>query len=78
MFLVASTNGCVKRRSEERGDEDGYYCVCNMLYCDEAPDVIRPLNPAKYALITSSKTGLFFHMSDGVFRNITETVDGKY
>lgn len=71
-------NGCIKRQSEENGDEDGYFCVCNAEYCDEAPDMIRPLNPAKYVLITSSKTGLFFHMSNGVFININKTVDGKY
>ncbi|XP_011881411.1 PREDICTED: glucosylceramidase-like [Vollenhovia emeryi] len=67
--FLAPTNGCVKRRSEESGDHDGYYCVCNEVYCDETPDAIKPLNPSEYVLITSSKSGLFFHVSKGTFDN---------
>ncbi|XP_039307628.1 lysosomal acid glucosylceramidase isoform X2 [Solenopsis invicta] len=73
----ASTNGCIRRRSKETGDNDGYYCVCNTKYCDEAPDAIRPLNSATYILITSSKSGLLFHVSNGVYKNIEEIDSSK-
>lgn len=76
VFLVALTNGCIKRRSERSGEDDGYYCVCNASYCDEVPDAIRPLDPANYVLTTSSKSGLFFHISNGVFEN--EETNCKY
>ncbi|KAL0125250.1 hypothetical protein PUN28_004409 [Cardiocondyla obscurior] len=65
--IIAATNGCIKRQSNESGDDDGYYCVCNAVQCDEAPEAIKPLNPEKYVLITSSKSGLFFDVSNGVF-----------
>ncbi|XP_036139198.1 lysosomal acid glucosylceramidase isoform X2 [Monomorium pharaonis] len=70
--IITSTNGCIKRRSKENGDNDGYYCICNATYCDEIPDAIRPLNPATYILITSSKSGLLFHVSNGVYKNVEE------
>ncbi|XP_011703009.1 PREDICTED: glucosylceramidase-like isoform X2 [Wasmannia auropunctata] len=69
---IAPTNGCLKRRSKESGDDDGYYCVCNATYCDEIPDANRPLNPAEYVLITSSKSGVFYHVSNSVFENVCE------
>lgn len=79
-FLVAPTKGSdcwIRRRSEESGNDDGYYCVCNAIYCDKVPRVIKPLNLSTYTLITSSKSGLFFHVSNGVFENIEKT-NGKY
>jgi len=72
---VAPTNGCIKRR--KGGDDDGYYCICNAMYCDKAPDAVKPLNLANYILITSTKSGLFFHVTNGVFQKIKET-NGKY
>ncbi|XP_018316199.1 glucosylceramidase isoform X2 [Mycetomoellerius zeteki] len=71
IFLVESKHGCkIKRRSEfgNEREDDGYYCICNMTYCDEAPDVRRTFNPSKYFLITSSKSGLFFNVSSGVYK----------
>ncbi|XP_024890942.1 glucosylceramidase-like isoform X1 [Temnothorax curvispinosus] len=71
---IAPTNSCIeRRRSKENGDDDGYYCVCNAIYCDEVPDAIRPCNPAEYVLITSSKSGLFFNVSNGIYNNVEET-----
>ncbi|XP_071558000.1 lysosomal acid glucosylceramidase-like isoform X1 [Temnothorax nylanderi] len=74
IFKIAPTNSCIeRRRSKKNGDDDGYYCVCNAVYCDEAPDAIKPSNPAEYVLITSSKSGLFFNVSNGVYENVEET-----
>lgn len=76
MNIVTLTDGCIKRPSVADGDDDGHYCVCNATYCDQAPDAIKPLNPAEYILITSSKSGLRFHVSNGVFEN--KISDSKY
>ncbi|KAG5325422.1 GLCM Glucosylceramidase, partial [Acromyrmex heyeri] len=39
-----------------------------MMYCDEAPNVSRTSNSFKYFLITSSKSGLLFHVSNGIYK----------
>ncbi|KYN03848.1 Glucosylceramidase [Cyphomyrmex costatus] len=44
-----------------------------MTYCDEAPNVSRTSNQAKYFLITSSKSGSFFHVSNGVYKKSVKT-----
>lgn len=69
-YADVSTNGCVKRSLETTDDEDGHYCVCNATYCDTAPHVSKPRNPKRYFLITSSKSGLRFHISKKMFKNI--------
>lgn len=76
MYIVTSSTDCVKRRSTTRGD-DGHYCVCNAKQCDKTPDVIKPLNLAEYTLITSSKNGLRFRVSNGAFKKI-EPDCGEY
>lgn len=66
---VTSSIDCVKRRSTTSGD-DGHYCVCNAKQCDQTPDAIKPLNLTEYTLITSSKNGLRFRVSNGIFKKI--------
>ncbi|CAL1684507.1 unnamed protein product [Lasius platythorax] len=73
---VTSSTDCVKRRSTTSGD-DGHYCVCNAKQCDKTPDVIKPLNLAEYTLITSSKNGLRFRVSNGAFKKIEPDCDLK-
>ncbi|XP_050463921.1 lysosomal acid glucosylceramidase-like isoform X2 [Cataglyphis hispanica] len=71
---VTLSINCVKRRSTTSGD-DGHYCVCNAEQCDEAPDAIKSSNLAKYTLITSSKNGLRFRVSNGIFKNVNPNQD---
>ncbi|XP_020285849.1 glucosylceramidase-like isoform X1 [Pseudomyrmex gracilis] len=78
--VVAALNECVRRPSQETGQDDGHYCVCNATYCDEAPDATKPFfTSARYALITSSRSGLRFYMSNGIFRKdlLRDNVDGR-
>lgn len=69
--VVASASGCVRRQSQESGDHDGHYCVCNATYCDTIPDVTKPHDHAKYTLITSSKNGLRFQVTRAAYENIS-------
>ncbi|XP_018049451.1 PREDICTED: glucosylceramidase-like [Atta colombica] len=74
---IESTNGCKIKRRSEFGDgsgDDGYYCVCDMTYCDEAPNVSKTTNYSKYFLITSSKSGFLFHVSNGIYKK-SKTID---
>ncbi|KAL6448955.1 hypothetical protein ACFW04_000590 [Cataglyphis niger] len=73
---VTSSINCVKRRSTTSGD-DGHYCVCNAEQCDETPDAIKSSNLAKYTLITSSKNGLRFRVSNGLFKQVNSNQDYK-
>ncbi|KAL6254876.1 hypothetical protein P5V15_014218 [Pogonomyrmex californicus] len=75
-ITIAPTTGCIRRRSQLNGDDDGHYCVCNAVYCDGAPNAVKPTNnPAKYVLITSSKSGLRFRKLSGEYSNTKETVN---
>lgn len=67
LLAVASADGCVKRNSQHSGENDGHYCVCNATYCDGMPMIAKPLQPGVYNVITSSKSGLRFHLSQGEF-----------
>ncbi|XP_011634445.1 glucosylceramidase-like [Pogonomyrmex barbatus] len=74
-ITIAPTTGCIRRRSQLNGDDDGHYCVCNAVYCDRAPNAVKSNNPAKYVLITSSKSGLRFRKLSGEYSNTKETVN---
>ncbi|XP_029680713.1 putative glucosylceramidase 4 [Formica exsecta] len=66
---VTLSTDCVKRRSTT-SEDGGHYCVCNAKQCDEVPDAIKPLNVAEYTLITSSKNGFRFRVSNGIFKKV--------
>ncbi|KAG7202136.1 hypothetical protein KM043_015822 [Ampulex compressa] len=74
IFVVAAlavlsvyANDCVRRKSVGSGDDDGHYCVCNATYCDSTPSLRKPLDPSKFNIVSSSKSGLRFQLSQGQF-----------
>ncbi|XP_051159839.1 uncharacterized protein LOC127280694 [Leptopilina boulardi] len=64
--MMPFISGC-ERFSSNRGDS--LYCICDSNYCDKVPSVSKSSNNLKYTLISSSKEGLRFYVTNGTFSN---------
>lgn len=67
LFFVLDAVQCAQKPCQLRQYANGYVCVCNETYCDTM-EVEKPQRFGVFKLISSTKAGKRFEVSEGKFK----------